>query len=208
MGVYTDGVLSIHPPIASAKHTLHHTCPAFSGEFEYLFVGTTTWDVAVVLIKNLVVQHFLLCLQGMPDEHGLDFPSDISLPWSHCAFRQFCKEYCVGRRRHDLTSVCDCYFQNAWLTQFGRKFVSSPLISSVLRLYGVCDGTQCSADVSGCCRTWDQKLSSGLLPTFTFTLLFQFRIADTEQTYYFRRFFSLLHQASIGSRCLPRLLTA
>ena len=37
----------IHTPSASAK-TLHHTCPAFSGDFEYLFVGTTTGDVAVV----------------------------------------------------------------------------------------------------------------------------------------------------------------
>ena len=35
--------------------------------------------------------------------------------------------------------------------------------------------------VVGLRRTWDQKLSSGLLLTFTVTLLFQFRIADTEQ---------------------------
>ena len=30
-------------------------------------------------------------------------------------------------------------------------------------------------------RSWDQKLSSGMLLTFTFTLLSQFRFADTEQ---------------------------
>ena len=33
----------------------------------------------------------------------------------------------------------------------------------------------------------DQKLSSGLLLTFTFTLLFQFRIADTEQICHIRQ---------------------
>ena len=138
----------IHPPSASAKHTLHHTCPAFSGDFEYLFVGTTTGDVAVVLIKNLVVQHFLLCLQGTRDEHGLDFPSDISLSrwrWQHrgppvsaekpvrmvfaIAARehpnrgpiQFKKEYCVERRRHDLTRQCSHTLVRESLENLGRS---------------------------------------------------------------------------------------
>ena len=68
-----------HPASASGKHTRHYSCLAFLGDFEYLFLGTTIGDVAVVLIKNRVVQHFLLCLHGMRDEHGLDSFSDSSL---------------------------------------------------------------------------------------------------------------------------------
>ena len=69
---------------ASGKHTRHYSCLAHSGDIECLFLGTTTGDVAVVLMKNRVVQHFLLCLQGMRDEHGFDSFSDSSLARGRC----------------------------------------------------------------------------------------------------------------------------
>ena len=83
-----------------------------------------------------------------------------------------------------LPFICDCYLQNAWLGErssdgnLSYTYLSSALISSVLRHYGVFDGTHCSADVSGSCRTWDQKLYAGLLLTFMSTY---FRFTETEQ---------------------------
>ena len=51
-------------------------------------------------------------------------------------------------------------------------------------------------------RTWDQKLSSGLLLTFTFTLFFQFRIADTEQCWLFTlTFFKTRENTTLRAPC-------
>ena len=76
-----------------------------------------------------------------------------------------------------LPFICDCYEQHRGDP---HGSVSCAPTSSELRHYGVFDGTHCSADV--CCglfsgdgghdaclgvvdlaRTWDQKLSSGLM---------------------------------------------
>ena len=70
---------------ASGKHTRHYSCLAYSGDIVFLFLGTTTGDVAVVLIKNRVVQHFLFRLQGMREEHGFDSFSDSSLARGRCS---------------------------------------------------------------------------------------------------------------------------
>ena len=96
------------------------------------------------------------------------------------------------------------YWQPSWLTFF-RTDKKQVLVWCRLPRMG-------KAYVDTIIRySQDENLESevdGLMLTFTFTLLFQFRIADTVQTCHIRRFFSLLHQASIGSPCLPRLLTA
>ena len=84
------------------------------------------------------------------------------------------------RHRFSTTSsvlpfISDCYLQNAWVGSrssdgnVSYTSLSSPLISSVLRHYGVFDGTHCSADVSGCfsrsCPLFSasQKLSNVVL---------------------------------------------
>ena len=113
------------------------------------------------------------------------------------SFRRQCCRWqcgCSGlrlRERHRFSTrssvlpfICDCYLQNAWLSScssdgnLSYTSLSSPLISSVLRHYGVFDRTHYSADVLGCCRTWDLKLYAGLLLTFMSTY---FRFAETEQ---------------------------
>lgn len=48
----------------AGKQTREYTSVAFASDFEYLFAGTTTGDIAVVLMKNRVVQQFVPCCTG------------------------------------------------------------------------------------------------------------------------------------------------
>mmetsp|Transcript_34624 Transcript_34624/g.98553 ORF Transcript_34624/g.98553 Transcript_34624/m.98553 type:complete len:614 (-) Transcript_34624:94-1935(-) len=50
----------------AGKQIREFTCLAFSSDFEYLFAGTTSGDIAVVLMKNRVVQQFVpVCSAGV-----------------------------------------------------------------------------------------------------------------------------------------------
>ena len=53
-------------------------------------------------------------------------------------------------------------------------------------------------------RTWDQKLSSGLLLMFMTTHLFQFRFADTEQ--YWLTTLTFLHETGAAAVCIVQVL--
>ena len=66
----------------------------------------------------------------------------------------------------------------------------------MLRHYGVFDGTHCSADVSGSCRTWAQKLYAG----FLLTPLHRF------QTHHFQWFLVIpqLCRSEQFRRCFPQ----
>lgn len=60
------GECSPQPVSASGKHTREYSCLAFSADLEFLFAGTTSGDVAVVLMKNRVVQDFVsVCKAGV-----------------------------------------------------------------------------------------------------------------------------------------------
>eukprot|EP00446_Apocalathium_sp_SHHI-4_P042893 CAMPEP_0177326478 /NCGR_PEP_ID=MMETSP0368-20130122/18364_1 /TAXON_ID=447022 ORGANISM="Scrippsiella hangoei-like, Strain SHHI-4" /NCGR_SAMPLE_ID=MMETSP0368 /ASSEMBLY_ACC=CAM_ASM_000363 /LENGTH=612 /DNA_ID=CAMNT_0018786447 /DNA_START=51 /DNA_END=1889 /DNA_ORIENTATION=+ len=48
----------------AGKQTREYTSLAFASDYEHLFAGTTTGDVAVVLMKNRVVQQFIPCCSG------------------------------------------------------------------------------------------------------------------------------------------------
>mmetsp|Transcript_51285 Transcript_51285/g.111311 ORF Transcript_51285/g.111311 Transcript_51285/m.111311 type:complete len:613 (+) Transcript_51285:37-1875(+) len=49
---------------SSGKQTRDFTCVAFAVDFEYFFAGTTSGDIAVVLLKNRVVQTFVPACSG------------------------------------------------------------------------------------------------------------------------------------------------
>mmetsp|Transcript_11003 Transcript_11003/g.24226 ORF Transcript_11003/g.24226 Transcript_11003/m.24226 type:complete len:613 (+) Transcript_11003:106-1944(+) len=48
----------------AGKQTREYTNVAFSTDYEHLYVGTKTGDIAVVLMKNRVVQDFIPCCGG------------------------------------------------------------------------------------------------------------------------------------------------
>jgi WD40 repeat protein len=52
------GDITAHPVGQSGKQQREFSCLAFTNDYEYLLVGTTTGDLAVVLMKNRVVQTF------------------------------------------------------------------------------------------------------------------------------------------------------
>lgn len=58
------GELSSQQIGTAGKHIREFTCLAFSWDLEHLFAGTTSGDVAVVLMKNRVVQHFVSVCSG------------------------------------------------------------------------------------------------------------------------------------------------
>jgi WD40 repeat protein len=71
------GELVAHPVGSSGKQSRTYMCMAFSRDYEYLFAGSTTGDVAVVLMKNRVVQCFVpVCSAGvlglicLPTQYG------------------------------------------------------------------------------------------------------------------------------------------
>jgi len=60
------GDLVAHQVGSSGKQTREYTCMVFSMDYEYLFAGSSTGDVAVVLMKNRVVQAFIpVCSAGV-----------------------------------------------------------------------------------------------------------------------------------------------
>jgi len=60
------GELSNHMVQSSGKHTREYTCMAFSPDYEFLFAGTTTGDIAVILMKSRVIQTFVpVCTGGV-----------------------------------------------------------------------------------------------------------------------------------------------
>jgi len=60
------GEIVAHPVGNSGKHCREYMCMAFSLDYEYLFAGTTSGDVAVVLMKNRVCQCFVpVCSAGV-----------------------------------------------------------------------------------------------------------------------------------------------
>ena len=88
------------------------------------------------------------------------------------------------------------------------SFVCSS-VSSVLTVPNDVSAILLRLGVAGLKRTWDQKLSSGLLLTFTITLLFQFRFVETEQYWlfiltFFRTCERLVRAMLLGmSNCRP-----
>lgn len=70
------GDLVAHQVGTAGKHIRDFTCLSFSSDLEYLFAGTTTGDIAVVLMKNRVVQTFIAVCSG-------GVLNIISLPCGH-----------------------------------------------------------------------------------------------------------------------------
>eukprot|EP00931_Biecheleriopsis_adriatica_P064766 TRINITY_DN39471_c0_g1_i1.p1 TRINITY_DN39471_c0_g1~~TRINITY_DN39471_c0_g1_i1.p1 ORF type:complete len:616 (+),score=115.11 TRINITY_DN39471_c0_g1_i1:39-1886(+) len=74
------GELTPHQVGASGKQVREYICLAYTADFEYLLAGSTTGDVAIVLMKNRVVQcHVHVCGGGVtnmvcvPASHGCRF---------------------------------------------------------------------------------------------------------------------------------------
>jgi len=59
-----QGSLAAHPVTAAGREVREFACMAFTPDREYLIAGTTTGDIAVVLMKNRVVQNFLPVCSG------------------------------------------------------------------------------------------------------------------------------------------------
>eukprot|EP00397_Hematodinium_sp_SG-2012_P029441 GEMP01031101.1.p1 GENE.GEMP01031101.1~~GEMP01031101.1.p1 ORF type:complete len:617 (+),score=113.83 GEMP01031101.1:24-1874(+) len=53
------GEISGNQVAAAGKQQRDFTCIAFSADYELLYSGTTTGDVVVILMKNLVIQHYV-----------------------------------------------------------------------------------------------------------------------------------------------------
>jgi len=58
------GDMVAHPVGQSGKQVREFVCMAFAPDYEYLLAGTTTGDIAVVLMKNRVVQTFHTVCSG------------------------------------------------------------------------------------------------------------------------------------------------
>jgi WD40 repeat protein len=62
----TQGELTCHPIGQAGKQVREYCCLAFTADYEHMVAGTTTGDVAVVLVKNRVVQAFKdVCSNGV-----------------------------------------------------------------------------------------------------------------------------------------------
>lgn len=60
------GSLTSHPVNPSGKQVREFTCLAFTTDSEHLLAGTTSGDIAVILMKNRVVQSFIaVCSVGV-----------------------------------------------------------------------------------------------------------------------------------------------
>jgi WD40 repeat protein len=61
-----QGELQCHPVGTAGKHIREFICLSFTPDYEHLLAGTTSGDVAVVLVKNRVVQSFTdVCSAGV-----------------------------------------------------------------------------------------------------------------------------------------------
>lgn len=58
------GELSSHPVTAAGKESREFVCMAFTPDFEYLYAGTKTGDIAVALMKNRVIQKWVSVCTG------------------------------------------------------------------------------------------------------------------------------------------------
>jgi len=58
------GDLSSHPITTAGKQMREFVCIVFSADYEYLFAGTKTGDVAITLMKNRVIQHWVSVCSG------------------------------------------------------------------------------------------------------------------------------------------------
>lgn len=58
------GELTSHPVSTAGKQMREFICMAFSPDFEYLFAGTTTGDIAIALMKNRVIQTWVSICSG------------------------------------------------------------------------------------------------------------------------------------------------
>jgi len=59
-----SGEMVAHQVGSSGKQVREYSCMAFTPDYEYLFAGSTTGDVAVVLMKNRVIQTFISVCSG------------------------------------------------------------------------------------------------------------------------------------------------
>jgi WD40 repeat protein len=75
-----QGALVSQPINKSGKQQREWMCMAFSLDYEYLFAGTTTGDVGVVLMKNRVLQTLIpICSAGVTNMLSLPFHSGVRL---------------------------------------------------------------------------------------------------------------------------------
>jgi len=58
------GELTSHPVTAAGKESREFVCMAFTPDYEYLFAGTLTGDVAIALMKNRVIQNWVSVCTG------------------------------------------------------------------------------------------------------------------------------------------------
>eukprot|EP00929_Paragymnodinium_shiwhaense_P085336 TRINITY_DN4573_c0_g1_i1.p1 TRINITY_DN4573_c0_g1~~TRINITY_DN4573_c0_g1_i1.p1 ORF type:complete len:497 (-),score=72.40 TRINITY_DN4573_c0_g1_i1:46-1536(-) len=73
-----QGVLSSHPVNKSGKQSREFMCMAFTMDYEYLLAGTSSGDVAIVLMKNRVLQTLVpVCSAGVINMVCLPFPSGV-----------------------------------------------------------------------------------------------------------------------------------
>ncbi|CAE7473627.1 CFAP52 [Symbiodinium sp. CCMP2592] len=61
---HVRGELAAHQVGNAFKQVREYVCLAYTQDYEYLLAGTTTGDVAVILMKNRVVQNFLAVCGG------------------------------------------------------------------------------------------------------------------------------------------------
>jgi len=59
-----SGEMVAHQVGSSGKQVREYSCMAFTPDYEYLFAGSTTGDVAVILMKNRVIQTFISVCSG------------------------------------------------------------------------------------------------------------------------------------------------
>lgn len=74
------GELSHHGVTAAGKQAREFVCMAFSPDFEYLFAGTTSGDIAIALMKNRVIQNWVsVCTGGATSMVCLPSPQTYRL---------------------------------------------------------------------------------------------------------------------------------
>ena len=61
----SDGEVRPNPVQAADKTKREFTVCCFSTDFEYLYCGTTTGDIACILMKNRVIQRYISGTSGM-----------------------------------------------------------------------------------------------------------------------------------------------
>ena len=99
-----------HPASASGKHARHYSCSSFSGDLEFLFLGTTTGDVGGSIegssISGEKQVRIVLAIgarehpnRGSPSSGGQGY--DQSYPWQSRPL-PFCRETSLHRVGHRI----------------------------------------------------------------------------------------------------------